>query len=754
MFRRTRKLFSKLATVRGYAPALILTTVATALTWLLLRVSPKNGWGVFFMLLCLLAGGWFGYGPGIVVVALLFTAIPWVLQPKYSFHQINPTSLAVTLAISLVISWLSANRAKAEQRLEERNRTLDERVRERTAELEQANSALLASESRFVAFMNAFPGAAWIEGAEAQRLYANAVAEKLGQLKGENMLITRFPIPVADGTGAMSGCIAIDISERLRAEEQARARLAELETLYNKLTPALCLLDRDLQYVRINERMALINGLSAAQHIGKRLDDVLPARMADVVGPLYRGIIETGEPVANYEFSTPSPGDASDIRHWLIDATPVTTGAGEIVGTQVIVQDVSERRRFDEKLRHTAKLESLGVLAGGIAHDFNNLLTGILGNASLAQEMVNPGHAASDLLRDMISASERAADLTRQLLAYAGKGKFFIETIAISELTRDISALVRTAIKKGAEVRLELDANAGCILADKAQLQQLIMNLVINASEAIPDGSSGVVSVRTGRIFAAAGYAQRAHCIADDQFAPGEYAFIEVEDTGTGMDAPTLERIFDPFFTTKFTGRGLGLAAASGIVRSHHGALTVASTPGQGTTFRVLFPISEAMPEKAGQPAVVDHLPELGCVLVIDDEEVVRRLVRSALSSRGYKVLVAASGSEGVELFGKHSHATSVVLLDLTMPGMDGEQTLRKLQSIQSDVKVVLSSGFDESEVALRFSGHDLAGFIQKPYSPRALADKIGSALLPSGSRGKGTLKASPARASFPIAGE
>jgi signal transduction histidine kinase/CheY-like chemotaxis protein len=383
---------------------------------------------------------------------------------------------------------------------------------------------------------------------------------------------------------------------------------------------------------------------------------------------------------------------------------------------------LEEKKRSEQKLLETQKLESLGVLAGGIAHDFNNLLTGILGNASLALE--TPGaEPARPLLEDVVAATERAAHLTQQLLAYAGKGRFFVQPVNLSEAVRQISQLIRSSIPKNVELHLELSESLPAIEADAAQLQQIIMNLVINAAESIAEGRPGEVCVttRTENVDEAHTH-QR---LVAGEIHTGLYVTLEVRDTGSGMDEPTLARIFDPFFTTKFTGRGLGLAAVLGIVRGHHGAMCVESAPGEGTVFKVWMPPGSVKRSAAARPAAVAAAATAPAVLVIDDEEVICRTAKVVLERHGCRVILASSGAEGVEAFRNCADAISVVLLDLTMPGMNGEEALGRLQQIRPDVKVILSSGYNEIEIVERFAGKGLADFIQKPYTSVALLDKV-----------------------------
>jgi PAS domain S-box-containing protein len=402
-------------------------------------------------------------------------------------------------------------------------------------------------------------------------------------------------------------------------------------------------------------------------------------------------------------------------------------GPDEAAGILEINTDITEKRRIEEQLRHTQKLESLGVLAGGVAHDFNNLLTGILGNSSLALDNVGPNHPNRALIEEVMHAAERAADLTRQLLAYAGKGRFVMRTLDLSDLVREIGGLVQTSLPKQAQLRMQLADNLPGIDADPGQLQQIVMNLVINGAEAIgPEGGS--VLVRTGVQDVDAHYISTMSS-AGELLKAGRYVALEVHDTGTGMDEATLAKIFDPFFTTKFAGRGLGLSAVLGIVRAHHGALKVYNKPGQGTTFKVLLRASQHQVTAQAQ-AVKRKLDGAGTVLVVDDEEIVRVTARHTLERYGYRTMLANDGVEALEAFRTLPGQISLVLLDLTMPVMNGEETLRHLQTLDPQVKVLLSSGYNEVEAVQRFAGKGLAGFIQKPYTAAGLAEKVKEVLV------------------------
>ena len=416
-----------------------------------------------------------------------------------------------------------------------------------------------------------------------------------------------------------------------------------------------------------------------------------------------------------------------DDRELELEVIATVYSEGKRQAIQLNMRDVSERKKFERELQETQKLESLGLLAGGIAHDFNNLLTGILGNASLALSETSPDQPLRFRLRQIVQAAERSAFLTRQMLAYAGKGQFVIADIDLGDLVQEISGLVRTSIPKSVDVKLDLAPHLPLIEADPAQLQQLVMNLVINGAEAIGEDKVGTVTVRTS---AREVSPEEANVLfKSEALAPGVYVQLEVIDTGAGMDEATRARIFDPFFTTKFTGRGLGLAAVQGVVRRHRGAIFVHSIPGRGTTFRIFLPVSgrEATPTDRREEGVT--IPAGTVALVVDDEQVVRRVAQDVLGQRGMRVLTADNGKSGVEMFREHYRIISVVVLDLQMPVMGGEEALRLLRQIDPNIPVILSSGFDERESTQRFSTSKPAGFLQKPYTAQRLASAVATVL-------------------------
>ncbi len=394
-----------------------------------------------------------------------------------------------------------------------------------------------------------------------------------------------------------------------------------------------------------------------------------------------------------------------------------------IVGEQSGRKVAAERQALERKLQEAQKLESLGVLAGGIAHDFNNLLTGVLGNASLARMDLPPESPVQPLLEQIEAAALRAADLCKQMLAYSGKGRFVVQRLDLNAVIEDTTRLLQVSISKRAVLKFSLADGLPTVLGDATQLRQVVMNLVINASEAIGE-KSGFISITTGLTRADRAY------LAGTFYAPnlpeGDYLYLEIADNGGGMPPDVQARIFDPFFTTKFTGRGLGLAAVLGIIRGHKGALKVFSEASWGTTFKILLPCAEGQAEflRVEKPASADWRGA-GLALVVDDEETVRVTTARMLEACGFSTRLADNGRTGVEEFSATPDVIKLVVLDLTMPHMDGAEAFHKIIALRPDACVLLMSGFNEQEAIARFTGKGLAGFIQKPFTLFSLREKL-----------------------------
>ena len=390
--------------------------------------------------------------------------------------------------------------------------------------------------------------------------------------------------------------------------------------------------------------------------------------------------------------------------------------------------DEFSRLELERKIQHTQKLESLGVLAGGIAHDFNNLLVAILGNTELALLDVPPTSDIRVPLNDVIAAAQRASHLTHQMLAYAGRAKFAIEEIDLNDLIRELTQLLRVSISKSVRLELDLASSLPRIKADASQIQQVTMNLITNASEAIGDRAGNVVISTSIRSF---DVVELSKSRLSEKPVPGDFVVLEAKDDGCGMDESVQQRLFDPFFSTKFAGRGLGMSAVLGVIRGHRGAIMVQSQPGVGTTIQALFPTIG----KTDQTAVDFVLKETAAnartnvdnkkFLVVDDEPPIQAMVKKLMKRIGFDVLCASNGEEAVRLVEKHTHEIDCVLLDFKMPGMDGLKTFACMRAICPEIKVILASGYDAEDTSSRFASLGFAAFLQKPFHIKNLLDEI-----------------------------
>jgi len=444
----------------------------------------------------------------------------------------------------------------------------------------------------------------------------------------------------------------------------------------------------------------------------------------DIIATIKQGKIWCGE----LQFK---PADSDDTLLIARRISPISDELGQVHHQICIDRDITEATQRNQQLEHTQRLESLGVLAGGIAHDFNNLLTIIMGNAALAESNLATAdkldvNSTVALLSRVRESSQQAAELCKQMLDYAGKGNFMVEPVNVSILIRDMARLMGVSIGKHVTTRFALNEDLPLIAADPAQIQQVILNLITNANEAIGE-QSGDIIFSTG--ITQATQAELSGNRTNEALLAGQYVYIEVSDNGCGMDSNTLKKMFDPFFTTKFIGRGLGMSSMMGIVRAHNGAIIVHSQMGEGSSFRILLPASaesHQQPKPQQAPFVpVDDKQIRGTILVVDDEEHIREISCALIRHMGFAVLQACDGVEAVDVYRQHQAEITGVLLDMTMPNMDGETCLGILKGINPDVKVLLSSGYSEQKISEIFSTQAPTGFIQKPYMPGTLQQQI-----------------------------
>ncbi|MBW1880851.1 MAG: PAS domain S-box protein, partial [Deltaproteobacteria bacterium] len=521
------------------------------------------------------------------------------------------------------------------------------------------------------------------------------------------------------GQPAILGVVT-DVSEYKRTERALRESEQRYRLLVETCPDGITLTDLEGNLVMTNQQAAAIHGFHSAEELLQAGADAFELiAPEDRVRALEnaRKTLETGS-VSRVEYSLlRKDGDRIPVE---LSASLITDPDGHPEAFIGVVRDITERKEADaerERLRaqvqHTQKLESLGVLAGGIAHDFNNLLVAVLGNASLVLHQLPEDAEIRDPIVQIEAAAHRARDLTRQLLAYSGRSQLTVEPVDLNVLVEEMSSLLRVSISKKVKMVMEYESGLPWVEADATQLRQVVMNLITNASEAIGEGT-GTVTLQTRLVDAT--IIEPDSTYAEEDLPPGALVCLTVSDTGCGMDEEVLCRLFDPFFTTKFTGRGLGMSAVLGIVRGHHGAIEVRSTLGEGTQVRVVLPPMEApvKAEASETGGVARQAPST--ILVVDDEQTVREVAASILRSFGYEVWTASDGREGVELFARDPDRVGAVLLDATMPSMDGAEACQRLREIRPRVPIVLSSGFTEQEMVKRIRPGDVDAFIQKPY--------------------------------------
>ncbi len=423
-------------------------------------------------------------------------------------------------------------------------------------------------------------------------------------------------------------------------------------------------------------------------------------------------------------------GDEGNANIFLIDAKGLYDQHRRFIGSQGVARDITDRKKnqlaylkLKDKFHQTQKLESLAILAGGIAHDFNNMLMGILGNTDMALLDLPATSPVLNNIRQIQKITQRAADLTHQMLTYSGKCRFSIQPIDINKIINDIRHLLQVTITNHIVLNCNLDEHIPRFEADISQIRQIIMNLIINSTEAIGK-NTGEITISTGKMRCDREYLESPW--TDEEPVEGLYVYLEVSDTGCGMKEEEIEKIFDPFFTTKFIGRGLGLSEVHGITRSHNGRIKIDSKPNQGTTFRILFPANSNAVSTREESEIKDHIDvDNETILFVDDEESIRFIGQQMLERAGFNVITAEDGNHAIDLFKTHAKEISCILLDLAMPHMSGEETLRQLRLIQKDVPIIISTGYDEQEVNMRFPGNIISGFIQKPYQYKKLIGKV-----------------------------
>lgn len=494
--------------------------------------------------------------------------------------------------------------------------------------------------------------------------------------------------------------------------------------------------DRESRFIRINRAMARSLGLkSPDEAVGKSDADYFPAEHAAQALAEEREILRTGKPLRNKEEKITWP----DGRISWVSASKALfhDKNGETLGTFGISSDITplkqkeaNQKLIEDNLQRSEKLESLGMLASGIAHDFNNLLLGVLGNASLILHSEPEGSKIYGTVEQIETAATRAADLTSQLLAYAGRGCVTVAATDLSVLAKEMGKLLEVIVSKNVTLTMDLASDLPSIEADPTQMRQVIMNLIKNASDALGD-RTGTITVTTGILEGGASHHPGAVHVGELPLS-GTCVFLEVADTGPGMPAEIQKRVFDPFFTTKSTGRGLGLATVQGVVRGHKGAIILKSTPGHGTSFKVMFKASgkpTASEKAASHAGKQKAFRGSGTIMVVDDEPIVRQVASQMAEALGFKAIAVSSGAEAVKVFEARKDDIVAVLLDDVMPHMKGDAVFAELKRIRQCVKVILCSGYTKQDAMSKFPGKGLAGFVHKPFTIVTLSQELEAVL-------------------------
>jgi PAS domain S-box-containing protein len=565
-------------------------------------------------------------------------------------------------------------------------------------------------------------------GGMAERLILlGAVAVVVSKLRDAMLAARRREAELAAVNSELAATArraAEDREAALALAKQREEDLAVLDTLLASSPVGLGYWDGELRAVFVNRVLAAMTGVPAESHTGRTIGEVVP-RLVSIIEPLLRRTLESGEPLVGHEIDVDAPGRPAERRSWLASYYPVRAATGEVLGVGGVIVDITDRKQLEAQFRHAQKMEAVGRLAGGIAHDFNNILTAIKSYSQFLEESLE----ASDLrvadVREVAKAANRAAALTRQLLAFSRKQVLQPRILDLNAVVVDMERMLTRLIGEDIELVTRLDSALGSVLADPGQLEQVIMNLAVNSRDAMPDG--GVLMIETAALDLPAGSKPPAPALP-----PGAYVMLTVRDTGIGMSAEALAHVFEPFFTTKEHGRGtgLGLATVYGIVKQSGGDARITSVPGRGTAVEIYLPRVEAVPEPLVRVGVgVELRTSTGTVLLVEDDEMLRPLMRRILEKYGYRVLEARHGGEAVRLAGEYRGELDLVITDVVMPEMGGRELAERLSSARPTVKVLYVSGYTDDVVIRQGILDPGSAFLHKPFTPADLITKTRAVL-------------------------
>ena len=513
-----------------------------------------------------------------------------------------------------------------------------------------------------------------------------------------------------------------DISERKAAEEALRDSEKKYRTILETIADGYHEVDLAGNLTLVNDSMCEILGYPREELLGVNFRKLMDEDNAKSIFKAYNQVYRTGKPNPGFNYQNlRKDGSRRDVS---VSISRINDTDGQPRGFRGIMRDVTERNKLQEQLYQAAKMEAIGTLAGGIAHDFNNLLQVVQGYTDLLLLRKNKEDPDYDKLRAMRGAAQRGRDLVQQILTFSRKVETKPRPVDLNNELRQTEQLLRGTIEKMISIEMDLADNLWPISSDPVQIEQILLNLAVNAKQAMPKGGRLMIETKNIKL-------DEEYCRTHLKTKPGRYVLLMVSDTGHGMDKEVVERIFEPFFTTKEPGEGtgLGLATVFGLVKSHDGHISCYSEPGFGTTFKIYFPAIET--EWAWSQETTQELPAFGTetLLIVDDEESIRELTKELLSEVGYKVLTAASGREAIDIYSKGKEAISLIMLDLIMPKMDGKACLEELLKVNPDVKVLLASGYSANGPARQAIASGAKGLINKPYDVRQLLRMVRAVL-------------------------
>lgn len=539
-------------------------------------------------------------------------------------------------------------------------------------------------------------------------------------IDGKNWLYVS-KTPVRDANEQIVGilCSVRDITKLKESEDALKRARAELDQIFQTAADGMRVVDKNFNIIRVNDTFAAMVDLDRKDILGKKCYDIFKGDRCHTPDcPLTR-ILKDGKMIEHESKKRRSDGTETSC---IVMAKAFKGPEGDVIGIVEDFRDITERQKLEAQIRQAQKMESVGTLAGGIAHDFNNLLGGMLGYASIVKMALDPLDRNYKYIELIEKAGERAAELTNQLLAFSRKGKYQIKPVDLNRAIRSVANLLERTIDKNIRIRCSFFENLPMVEGDPGQLEQIIMNLCVNAVDAMPGG--GYLDLKTRMVAI-----DEECCVPRAEMVPDEYILLEVKDAGIGMDKETVAKIFEPFFTTKEVGKGtgLGMSMVYGIVNNHGGYIDVESEPGKGTTFKIYLPaISskklEVVEKESGEGAIAKGT---GMIFVVDDEEIIRAMLKDMLESLGYKVGMAANGTEAIDLYSKHGSTIDLVIIDMIMPGLDGKETYLRLKELNPDVKVILASGYSHDTRAQEIINEGVCDFVYKPFTVGELSRKI-----------------------------